>query len=103
MLNKWREVVGILSMGNNDHIALVVPIHSGLQLVTPMLEAMARKNGSGGSGSGGGSGGGSRLCSNMDVDEELVSHSIPTTSTVRSAAELAAGITLTRCQTPDFS
>ena len=100
MLNKWREVVGILSMGNNDHIALVVPIHSGLQLVTPMLEAMARKNGSSGSG---GSGGGSRLCSNMDVDEELVSHSIPTTRTVCSAAELAAGITLTRCQTPDFS
>ena len=70
-LDASRNVVGVLSMGNNDHVALVVPIEYGLSLVVPMLAAMRIK----GSESSGGNNNNSQ-------------------ARITSAAELAAGMYL---------
>ena len=72
-LDASRNVVGVLSMGN-DHVALVVPIEYGLSLVVPMLAAMRKK----GSESSGGN-------NNNTLQPRIT-----------SAAELAAGIVFGR-------
>ena len=81
-LDEQNQVVGILSLGNDNRKALVVSVHHGLSLVMPMLKKLKSRSGGGG---------GAPSSSTGEEKKSVEGGGLSSSIRTSSAAELAAG------------